>query len=284
MSVTRSHRLLLLLLMAFVLLVGATLPTFAKANWHTPEDIYRVDVVIFSHINDQVPIRASETAHDFSHVDALAYARDPIKRHAEKRTADPWDFAQAIEQWVYLAMAHTQGPVVGPTQPLQTEQIMLGYPIVEKKLRHISADFASTLDRLRNSSTHEVLLAEQWHQPLPRGPREAQWRMTSKQSLLTALDIENPWLRDHSLPPGAHFLDGTIAFRRDQFFRISIDLWWQQTSTQQHGPLMSAFLYPSGLWLSPLRAERVVPLNQWIYFDSQRLGALIRVQPFNQPR
>lgn len=280
MSVTRPHRLLLLLSLLLWALC-AILPSFAKDGWYSPDDIYRVDVVIFTYITQPAPIRATDKAHDFAHINSLAYARSPTAIPSDKITEATWDFAVVLDQWEQLALAHTQGPFVGPRQPLQTQEIMLAYPVVERKLRYISKDFESTIARIKNASEHHVLLAQQWHQPLPRGGHSAKWRMASGQSMLAALAVASPWFQDPTPPPGANFLDGTIALKRDQFFRASIELWWQQTSSQSHGPLQAAFLYPSGTWLSPLLAERVIPLNQWVYFDSERLGALIRVQPLN---
>lgn len=256
--------------------------TFAQSAWPQRENIYRIDLVLVEHVNSSAPTRATQAARDFSRTPELLYVRAPIKKNEPPPRSSTWDFPMALKRWEEDALSHNQTPFIGPQQPLQTKDILLNHPIVERKFRFLSPDMQAAVSRLRNSSLHEVMLAVQWDQPLPRNADGIAWRVRTSATLIEALELNGDWFANLTHPPGTHFVDGLITIKRDQFFRVALDLWWQQASQNSYGPMRPAFLYPTGAWVAPLISERVIPLGQWVYFDSPRLAVLMRVRPLDE--
>ncbi len=255
---------------------------FAQSTWPQREDIYRIDLVLVEHTNAGAPTRATDAAQDFSRIPELVYVRAPINKNEPPSKSSTWDFLMALQRWEEVALSHNQSPFMGPRLPLQTKDILLNHPIVERRFRFLSPDMQAAVSRLRNSPLHEVRLAVQWDQTLPRNADEIAWRVRTNATLIEALELSKDWFANHAHPPGTDFVDGLIAIKRDQFFRVALDLWWQQTSQNLYGPMRPAFLYPTGAWVAPLISERVIPLGQWVYFDSPRLAVLMRLRPLDQ--
>lgn len=78
-------------------------------------------------------------------------------------------------------------------------------------------------------------------------------------------------------------LEGQLRLVQRQFTHVELDLTWREPAATTHGPLRPEFLRPNGYRKHQLVESRTVQRERIEYIDSDWLGVLIRITPFQHP-
>jgi len=279
-----------LLRRAMACLLVCFAPGLAGAN---EAAVYRVDVIVFAHLNGESDQRHEREVSDFSDdLDPEANARaaawtasdEPeelsIEDQARRDAVATLDQLRALENPERRAGSQFSGGPVFPTPWLA--------------LDGMAAEMVSAWQRLDASTRHRPLVWRSWHQPLTQNDSGRWIRLKGGDVLgldwLTQeavdpkyLDAYQPGPYRFLLPRSTNQLDGVIRVRRRQFMHVDFNLVWQIPVGATPSPLKSKWSDVSGFLIHPLEQSRSIRRDRIEYFDSSFLGALVRIEAWQSP-
>ena len=272
-----SHRIL-------ALIAALTIPLTALADPET--SVYRVEVIVFSHLEGRPDGRHSAEVEDFS---ALT---DPVRRAAavsgSSTDTGNRDRQNEIEAALGLieALARLEDDALTPALPAWPEPYLA--------LESLSPRMGQALDRLERSSAHDVLTWRAWHQPLEAGITAERLRLHDDHVIKvdwidmtpTGVALSQSSAKAHTLAhePRFHYrLDGGLRLRQRQFMHLEVDLHWRVPP--ERSPWMTIIDPESiaGFETHRLRQSRTVRPDRLEYFDSNWLGLLVLIEQLVHP-
>lgn len=319
MSVSLSHRPVLhraLVLMSLILCTGAQAQQAAGSDRASTDPdlppVYRVELVAFAHIDGRSDRLPRTRPADFTGLlDPLLLTR----AHQVAASA-----ADALER--RLAFAPTDPTNARPEPYLASDDARVEpIPPAFADLGGLSPTMQRTLDRLRGSAAHEVLLSRSWTQTAERGRNTPRLRLHDRSVVATLAPgraVAPPWfpvelrvpvevsedgrVRFQRLfrprPPRleVYRVDGSARLRRRQFLHLELDLVWQQrdpgllgSERRMVAPTVAPESSPTTPEAEPrdwlvhrMTQSRVIEPGRLEYFDSSRFGVLVLVHRFEQ--
>ena len=264
-------------------------PALALADAEVPH--YRVEVIVFSHLDGRPDARRSESIENFS---ALT---DPVRRAViaalppiDERPVDvPEDEARVdpdrqteLDATLDLidALARLEDGELMPVLPTWPEPYLA--------LESLSSRMERALSRLQDSARHEVLAWRAWHQPLSRTTTAERVRVRDDHLIAadwidlapSGISASETGSGDqlHGLEPRFHYrLDGGIRLRQRQFMHLEVDLHWR--APQRTSPWMTTLHDDeAGYEIHRLSQSRTVRPDRLEYFDSSWLGMLVLIE------
>ncbi len=274
-------------LLCIALLLLLTLPSLQAQTEADGATRYRVELIVFSHAGGSSDAREVSELRDFSGL------RDPLKRARELALADSME-RQASTQ-AGAADPSEAGLADSPALPAPTPP-----PVSYVQQDALSASMEATWRRLQSSGEFRPLLWRAWYQTAPRGRATSTVRIHDEVSLgqdgsallrwaeglLRPRRGRGPAFTD-LLPRADYRLDGSFRLRQRQFLHVDMDLHWREPANQPTGAGLDWRL--DGDDQAPrylehrLTQSRAVRLNRLEYFDSARLGVLVRVERWLPP-
>jgi hypothetical protein len=257
------------------------------------ETIYRLDVIVFTHLSGEPDSRHAGEIADFgdyldpaAHARAAAWTRPPRSADLTAEEQARQDALVTMDQLRAL-----EGPQPGregafrggPTFPLQWQASPA-----------MSPDMADAWERLMASPRHEALVWRSWYESLGGGERGRWIRLRGGGLLdldwLTQETADDNYLEDFRpgpypflLPRARHALDGILRLRQRQFLHVDIDLVWQLPVAAAPFPHTEPWNRPEGFLAHQLEQSRTVRPDRVEYFDSGWLGVLVRVEEWRSP-
>ena len=260
--------------------------------------VYRVEVVVFAHVDGRSDRIRSEAPVDFTgRLDPLLLAR--ANDIAERQLAGLGSL---------LPVAGIPGETDESTPWLKTEeQALRPIPPVHAALGELSRPIRRALDRLIDAPDYDPVTARAWIQLAQRGRPTADVRIHDQEVVEV---IEPQEEGEQSLIPAAHVLpfgpliktpppaleiyrlDGTVRLRQRQFLHMDLDLVWQtraralaghMNAVGESGPVPQENTRSGGAWqLHRLQQSRIVEPGRMEYFDSSLFGVLVWIERFEQ--
>lgn len=280
------------------------------------DDLVRVEVLVFKHLNGQSDAWPVERLEDFSTLldprqRALLAAWTARYRSIDNETLDESDPTESAGADWQVPDTDASGQVdpqrppdrlvaPDPAEPAlesgQTVSVVAlndaqPGPVWPELFVHdgsLSGPMQRARDRLSNSPGHEVLSVTSWLQPLDRRSPAPALRVRDDTPIsidwLTSAPVPyaiDPGLNaPELLPQSIYRLDGSVRIRQRQFRHAELDLVWSERSKPPH-------------WIAPashhefevhrLRQSRPIQLGRVEYFDSPWIGVLIRIETWNPP-
>jgi hypothetical protein len=282
---------------------GAQPSASAERNKRDDPPVYRVELIVFAHVDGQSDRRRAERPFDFTGL------LDPL---LVARAHDAADDARAV-----LAAALPMLPDPG-TPSDTTPRAVAG----DETLRPIPPSFAAlgrlaepgrrVLTRLDGASGYQPVATRAWLQLAQRGRATPPLRIHDSTvvatlppprarplffpaELLVPVGIDDtgavryqPLLRADAPRLAVYRLDGSARLRRRQFLHLDLDLVWQLREPSI-GPDSDADTiaaperrHPQPWLTHRLTQSRVVEPGRFEYFDSSRFGVLARVTRFER--
>jgi len=165
------------------------------------------------------------------------------------------------------------------------------YPPRLVQLPTLSATMMRTWARLDDSGEFRPLTWRAWHQelhlqrvsPTLRIHDETLLHMDwlGREALLEPYSLI-PVEPIYSRPRVDYRLDGTIRIRQRQFVHAEIDLAWRVPVAALPAPLADQEYRPDGYLAHRLTQSRTIEPGRLEYFDSDRLGVLILIEPLSE--
>ncbi|HSH27309.1 MAG TPA: CsiV family protein [Wenzhouxiangella sp.] len=246
---------------------------------------YRVEAIVFTHAGGSSD--AWLAPGPAGHVDALDPAWKAFARQQELARAAGEERSSESELEAALNVVDALASLESGEESL-IEALL--YPEPWLALDELSAPMAQARSRLEQSGAFRVHAWLAWYQPLeqstrPRAvrihdnhPIAAQWITLAPTGRL--LRDGRPVQAGKDLAPDFHYrLDGTIRLRQRQFMHADVIFDWR--ARQQTGP--SAWpdrSNASELVVHRLEESRAIRPERYEYFDSEWLGVIVRVTPF----
>jgi hypothetical protein len=291
----------ILLILAACLLTGANQPAAAADS----PPIVRVEVIVLLHLDGQSDRFRLEQAADLSALtDPLLNARQ-ASWIAPETEPDPgedpsepdWDLInESLDLGLPEAVSEVIEAITHPVDESGVVQVL--YPPAYVNLDHLGAEMQSAWERLERSSRYQALTWRAWYQPLTRqAPPEAVRIHDEHLMNVHWLELErllgrpvNQNDQDNGLglvadltPPIHYRLDGSLQIRQRQFTHADIDLVWHEPLPTGTGPLATEHLLPGGFYIHRIQQSRTIRSGRLEYFDSNWLGVLIRIEPWERP-
>ena len=283
-----------------LLLAAAALPAQQSATEEADAieypPVYRVEVIVFSHVNGRSDRIRSKTPADFTdRLDPLLIAR--ANNAAEQQLAD---------LAMLLPVARIPGEIEQTTPYLETEeQTLRPIPPVYSALGDLSRPIQRAMDRLIDAPEYSPVTTRAWIQLARRGRSTATVRLHDQAvvDLIEPADERSLAPVPHVLPFGPlevtpppaleiYQLDGIMRLRQRQFLHLDLDLVWQTRSRSLSARMMSEDGSDAALGISAsgdgewelhrLRQSRIVEPGRFEYFDSSLFGVLVRIERFEQ--
>ena len=288
-------------MLASILLMGVFQP--AAADDSPP--IVRVEVIVLLHLDGQSDRYRLEQATDLSSLtDPLLKARqsawlapEPDTDVDEEPSEPDWDLiSESLDLGLPEAVSEVIEAIAHPVDEAGPAQVL--YPPAYVNLDRLGNEMQSAWDRLERSSGHQALAWRAWYQPLSRQAPSETVRVHDEQLMRVHwLELEQLLGRpdDHNdipnglglvadLTPPVHYqLDGSLRIHQRQFTHAEIDLVWHEPLQTGSGPLAPEYLPPGGFDIHRLRQSRTIRPGRLEYFDSNWLGVLIRIEPWERP-
>lgn len=267
-------------------MVFALLATPALAREDAgPGAFYRVEAIVFTHAGGSSDAWLAPGPAD--HLDALDPAWRAFARQQELARADSEGQSSESELEAALSVVDALASLESGEEPL-TQALL--YPEPWLSLDELSAPMAQARSRLEQSGAFRVRAWLAWHQPLEQSARPRAVRVHDNHPIAAQWITLTPTgrlLRDgrpvqaaEDLAPDFHYrLDGTIRLRQRQFMHADLIFDWRER--QRIGP--SAWpdrsIAPE-LVVHRLEESRTIRPERYEYFDSEWLGVIVRVTPF----
>ena len=263
-------------MMGWLVLTGLSMAN-AQSNWPAADSLYQVDVIVFEQAHSSPPVRAERVVSVFENARQLS---SPATAHALTIQAQPRPapgvrpLAEWLDWLVTQALIRAAQPLVGPPPRIDVpEAPLLNHPVLWQQPVNPPTDLARAAARLEQARGYEVVSTLSWHQPLRQNASGVAVRLVPDASLSLP-----PWPTPLARGPRPR-IDGQLTLTRDRFLRAKLEL--KKTTPHRHnrGPLSLRWLSPFGALTETLDADRVIPTEQWVYFDHPSLGALVQITP-----
>jgi len=273
-------------LLAVLALTPLALATPSRAQEDAEEvTFYRVEAIVFTHMggkSDAWPVE-QPASHD-GPIDPAwrAFgARQERERIEEGEPAAESDLVTALNMIDTIASLESNGEAL-------TEDPL--YPEPWLALDELSEPMAKAGARLEQSGAYRVRTWLAWHQPLNEDTASRKVRIHDQ--YLLAIDWismtptgkllrgQRPVETVADLAPALHYrLDGTIRLRQRQFMHADITIDWRVPEMGSASPWQ---IVPDNAKIQTHRLEqsRTIRPDRFEYFDSQWLGLLLRITPY----
>jgi len=255
--------------------------------------IYRVDVVVFSHLTGEADERFAPTPVDFGdYLDpnansrAAAWTTRPDAEELSDEERSRRDALATLDQLRALENSGRSAEGRFRGGPL--------FPIEWSGMDAMTPAMTSAWERLSTSGRHQPLVWRSWYQSLEANDR-GRWIRLHGGGLM-ALDwlaqevgdpeyLENfdPGPYPFLLSRSKHELDGIVRLRQRQFLHVDLDLTWQQPVAAAPFVLKEPWHDPEGVLMHKFAQSRSVRPGRIEYFDSSWLGVLVRVEEWRSP-
>ncbi|MGY6587530.1 MAG: CsiV family protein [Wenzhouxiangella sp.] len=253
--------------------------------------LFLVEVIVLGHPDGRSDQRASDQLRDFSQLIDPAW----VARLTTDAVDSPLpDDASLSDDPDGLALADQQDeppPARRPTTRLiesgmpedlarWLEQSAPLYPVTFSNQPSLSPEMSRAWQRIDNNPGFEALAWRAWIQPVERGQRSPAVRIHDQQV------IGGNWAALFELPEGlvapwpqSHFrLDGSLRLVQRQFLHAELDIDWRlpagQAGVDQPPPMLASHRYQ----VHRLEQSRTIRPDRLEYFDSSRIGVLVRIQ------
>lgn len=261
----------------------------AQAQQEAPERaFYRVEAIVFTHAGGQPDAWPAPAPAD--HADALDPAWKAFAREQELSRAEDEEPSAETELEAALSVVETIASLESGEETL-TEALL--YPEPWLALESLSDPMAQASSRLEQSGAFQVRARLAWHQPLEESsamkavrihddiPVTVEWiTLTPSGGLLRGGE---PVGVVEDLNPTFHYrLDGTIRLRQRQFMHADLTLDWrvpEQIGPSSWPPWPIPSTEPE-LAVHRLQQSRTIRPGRFEYFDSEWLGVILRVTPY----
>lgn len=278
--------------LALTAAAAALLPILAPAQEESEETaFYRVEAIVFTHTDGEPDGWPVERAADNS--DAIDPAWQAFAREQELDRAEDEEAYSDSDLEATLSVVETLATLESGEVSLAE---LLLYPEPWLSLETLSEPMARARTRLENSGEYRVRAWLAWHQPLDDESRNRAVRIHDQRLigfewidlLPTGRPVRSgrPVESAEDLAPVFHYrLDGTIRLRQRQFMHADVTLDWRVPETV--GPLPWP-LRPGNesgdadLQTHRLEQSRTIRPERFEYFDSDWLGVLLRVTPWQR--
>lgn len=257
-------------------------PSIASAQRAGPESLYRVEVLVFEHRNTAIPLKASADRIDLAGTIRLQPSRMPAGP-TQKVSQTPllWSHGRWVAWMESIAVADLPKPLIGPPEPPKASVPQLNYPLMLTEIARPTTEFHQILTRFSSSNAHNVLANLHWAQTAQsREATPAILLDTRRWPFWWETLIQYNFVSRHN-SFGESYVIGSFRVSQTPLLRVTVDLYWHQPSEVTFGPLRSRYLSPEGAWVYELRSSQVIKLSTWTYFDSEKIGALVKVAPFS---
>jgi hypothetical protein len=282
------------------------LPIVFAADVDTPH--YRVEVIVFTHVEGRSDARDMDTFQDFSALtDPLIRARRAAMPPAVERTdlhiagdrddETPYDpeIDDAASEQTRQAELEAVLQLIDTLADLEEGALMPDLPVWPEPylaLEQLSPKMEHALARLEGSPGHQVLSWRAWHQPLESGsagervrihddhPIAANWLELAPTGAIVS--TENDGQDSPGLEPVFHYrLDGGVRLRQRQFMHLESELHWR--ARRETSPWTTAIEIhdqaTGDYQVHRLQQSRTVRPGRLEYFDSSWLGMLVLIEP-----
>ena len=267
----------------------------AQSDWPDADSIVGVSLVVVEHTNAPMPHLAQEGLTSFPDSIQLPKAADLQLAESQLNRSDsrlrpasvdsiqarpiPW----SMQNWLRFlhagVLSALDQPLTGPPLPPKPTSPLLNAPLLMRESTELPISDRRAVYRVDTSAAHRLLRAMHWYQRLDR-------RSTGPEIVVANAPIQltSPWLASIAWTEGsptrpiyADQLTGYLQLTQDQFTRAMGNLCLHKTHQETLGPLRLSHLAPSGYRVTCLEMNRAIEPNQWNYFDSETLGALLQV-------
>ncbi|NBB93252.1 MAG: hypothetical protein GVY32_08800 [Gammaproteobacteria bacterium] len=271
---------------AFLLLAATTLsaqPAEEESDRQRP--FYRVEAVVFTLAG------GDSDAWPVDDLAGRATARDPawagfareqaLERARDEEAGEPSELQAALDAVDVIASLESG-------EESLTEALV--YPEPWLALDTLSEPMDEAVQRLERSGAYAIRARLAWYQPLELSATGAAVRIHDEVVVAADWVSVTPYgrlLRDsrpveeaNELWPAFDYrLDGTIRLRQRQFMHADIDLAWRRPGTIGFAsrPSIGA---EGAFEVHRLEQSRTVRAERFEYFDSDWLGVLLRITPF----
>lgn len=269
-----------------VLLALAILPAISFAQEESRENaFYRVEAIVFTHAGSETDAWPIERPADYAGTLDPAW-QSFARRQKLDRKKNAGGSSQS-EREAALSVVETIASLESGEKDL-TEALL--YPEPWRALEALSEPMKKARTRLEQSGAYRIRAWQAWHQPLDKNTRERAVRIHDDHLIdvdWVSLSPSGRLLRDgravetvEELAPAFHYrLDGFIRLRQRQFMHADVTLDWRVPAVI--GPM--PFPVPSRnaqLEVHRLDQSRTIRPDRFEYFDSQWIGLLLRVTPY----
>ncbi len=272
----------------------AALVTLSPAVAAAEKSLYRVEVIVFSHLDGRPDGRQSAVIEDFSELTdptrraaSLPESSTGIGEHGDIESAAR-DRQNDIDSALELidALARLEEDALSPALP--------EWPKPYLALESLSPRMNQALGRLERSRNHDILAWRAWHQPLEAGVTAERIRLHDDQVVAVdwidmsptgiALPDSSSQTRAQAHEPRFQYrLDGGLRLRQRQFMHLEVDLHWR--TPRERSPWMTMIEENSteGFEIHRLQQSRTVRPDRLEYFDSSWLGLLVLIEKLVRP-
>ncbi len=280
------------------------LPTALAADVDTT--YYRIEIIVFSHADGRPDGHEVNQLQDFSALtDPLIQARraalpsaDEL-HHGSDREVDirpaPESSDDAASRQAQQAELDAVLELIDTLADLEEGTLMPELPVWPEPylaLDRLSPKMERALARLKDSTGHEVLSWQAWHQPLASGtagervrihddrPITADWLKMTPTGTIIAAGQQGRDIK-HLAPTWHYRLDGGVQLRQRQFMHLESELHWRV----RHEPsrwttsLELDTETTAGYRVHRMNQSRTVRPGRLEYFDSSWLGMLVLIEP-----
>lgn len=269
-----------------VLLALAILPAISFAQEESRENaFYRVEAIVFTHAGSETDAWPIERLADYAGTLDPAW-QSFARRQKLDRKKNAGGSSQS-EREAALSVVETIASLESGEKDL-TEALL--YPEPWRALEALSEPMKKARTRLEQSGAYRIRAWQAWHQPLDKNTRERAVRIHDDHLIdvdWVSLSPSGRLLRDgravetvEELAPAFHYrLDGFIRLRQRQFMHADVTLDWRVPAVI--GPM--PFPVPTRnaqLEVHRLDQSRTIRPDRFEYFDSQWIGLLLRVTPY----
>lgn len=255
--------------------------------------LFLVEVIVIGHPDGRSDQRASDELRDFSQlIDPVWIARLTAEMSADNEagpgnapsTADPGQPNELAEPAEQRPAQRPTGRLIESGMPVDLahwlEQGATLYPVTFSNQISLGPEMSRAWQRIDNNPGFEALAWRAWVQPVERGQRSPAVRIHDQHV------IGGNWAAMFDLPEGlvapwpqSHFrLDGSLRLVQRQFLHAEIDLDWRLPisggNIDAPPPLLASHRYR----VHRLEQSRTVRPDRIEYFDSSRVGVLLRIQ------
>jgi len=256
---------------------------------------YRVEVIVLTHSAGRSDQRLAQTPDNYSRlIDPLKQAR--IARLTEEQTGETEGIDESDTQRTVDALTALE---LLP-EPIQPElPVVPVYPQAYVNLDQLSPTMRDAWRRLENSGEFQPRSWRAWHQPVVRNRVSPPVRVHDEQIVrldrlaVTPLGRPLPIASTTEqgidvadlLPRSDYRLDGSVRLRQRQFMHLELDLVWREPVEPEPvvGPLRFDVTPVGGFHQHRLNQSRAIRPGRLEYFDSNWLGVLVLIEPWEAP-
>lgn len=273
-------------LLAILTVAVPGLPPLAQDNGADEgKAFHRVEVIVFTHAGGENDAWPLEQPADYT--DALDPAWQAFAHQQRLERAEDGEDTESSDLEAALSVVDT---IANLESGEQTVTQALLYPEPWRALETLSEPMERARGRLQRSGAYRMHAWLAWYQPVGQGSRGKAVRIHDDQLIgvdWVSLSATGRLLRDgrpvenvEELTPAFHYrLDGFIRLRQRQYMHADVTLDWRSPAAVGPTPFPVA-IRDAELEVHRLDQSRTIRPDRFEYFDSQWIGLLLRVTPY----